>query len=226
MNPFKACLWTILSMAATSREVRMRPIHRPMVLLIAAGLLCASAAFAAKKPLAGIPLVWKPTTPAAEFGAVDLTGASGVKVEVRTLKDAREKPDLIGENRDKEDEGIVLTVTTGDDAARFVTDNLKRVWSDAGLDLVESGGDVVVSGELKRFFVLETSTYQGDLMLKVEVQSRGGKVLWAGTAGGTAKRFGRSYKSENYYETLSDSLMDAAYKLLQNELFMKALSGR
>jgi hypothetical protein len=204
----------------------MHTDHRSLFLLLALGLLLPAVVPAAKTPLAGIPLVWKPTTPVSEYGAVNLTGVAGVKIEVRALRDAREKPDLIGENRDKEDEGIVLTVTTGDDAARFVTDNLKRVWSDAGLDLVDTGGDVVVTGELKRFFVLETSTYAGEVNLRIEVKDRAGKVLWAGMAAGTAKRFGGSYKSENYYETLSDALMDAAYKLLQNESFMRALSGK
>jgi hypothetical protein len=204
----------------------MRSHHLVLLLFVVFGLFLPAAALAAKKPLAGIPLAWKPTTPASEFGAVNLTGVAGIKVEIRDLKDAREKPALIGENRDKEDEGIVLPVTTADAPARFVTDNLKRVWSDAGLDLVDAGGDVVVTGELKRFFVLETSTYAGDINLKLEVKTKGGKLLWSGTAGGTAKRFGRSYKSENYHETLSDSLMDAAYKLLQNESFLKALSGQ
>jgi hypothetical protein len=179
----------------------------------------------AKKPLTGVPLVWKPTSTAAEFGAVNLTGTSDVKVEIRDLADNREKPDLIGENRDKEDEGIILPVTTADKPARFVTDNLRRLLGDAGLSVVTEGGDVIVTGELKRFFVLETAAYLGDVNLKIEVKSPKGKVLWAGVAGGTARRFGRSYKSENYNETLSDSLMDAAYKLLQNEAFMKALSG-
>ena len=44
--------------------------------------------------------------------------------------------------------------------------------------------------------------------------------------GGTAKRFGRSCKFENYYEALSDALMAVAYKLLQNEPFLKAVSGK
>ena len=204
----------------------MHAIRRTLLFLAIIGLFLAADAFAAKKPLAGIPLVWKPTTPASEFGAVNLTGVAGVKIEFRELQDPREKKDLIGENRDKEDDGIVLSVTTADAPAKFVSDNLKRVLSDAGLDLVESGGDVVVSGELKRFFVLETSTYQGDINLKIDVQSKGGKLLWSGTAGGTASRFGRSYNSENYHQTLSDALMDAAYKLLQNESFLKALAGK
>jgi hypothetical protein len=181
---------------------------------------------AAKKPLENIPLVWKPTSSLAEYGAIDLTGTSGVKVEVRELADGRENPSLIGENRDKEDKGIVLSVTTAEPVAPFVTENLMRLLGGAGLDAVASGGDVVVSGKVKRFFVLETSTYQGEVTLAIEARTPAGEVIWSGLAAGTAKRFGRTYKSENYYETLSDSLLDAAAKLLQNEAFIKALSRR
>ena len=40
---------------------------------------------------------------------------------------------------------------------------------------------------------------------------------------GTAKRFGRSYQPENYYETLSDAYLDAIQGLLNNEGFKKAM---
>jgi len=204
----------------------MHRTHRIAFCMALLGLIWAAAGFAAKKPLAGIPLVWKPASLASEYGAVDLTGLAGVKIEVRELADAREKPDLIGENRDQEDEGIVLQVTTSESVPEFVTDHLRRLFADAGLEIVTEGGAVVVTGEVRRFFVLETSTYAGEVSLKLVVKDQDGKSFWAGTAGGTAKRFGRSYKSENYYETLSDALMAVAYKLLQNASFMQALSGK
>jgi hypothetical protein len=40
---------------------------------------------------------------------------------------------------------------------------------------------------------------------------------------GSASRWGRSYKADNYYETLSDSLLDALHKLLSNADFIAAL---
>ena len=204
----------------------MRTTHRLAICLLALGMFWAATGIAAKKPLSGIPLVWKPTSVAGDFGAVDLTGLAGVKIEIRDFSDAREHPDLIGENRDKEDEGIVLGVTASESVPRFVTDHLRRLFADAGVDTVAEGGTTVVTGEVRRFFVLETSAYAGEVSLKLEVKDKEGKVHWAGMAGGTAKRFGRSYKAENYYETLSDALMAAAYKLLQNKSFMQALSEK
>ena len=44
-------------------------------------------------------------------------------------------------------------------------------------------------------------------------------------ASGGSKRFGRSYKAENYYETLSDSVVEAVYKMLSSSEFMAALRG-
>lgn len=181
---------------------------------------------AAQKPLTGVRLVWSPTTPKSQYGSVDLTAVSGVKVEIRDLADHREKPDLIGENREKEDKGVILPVTTSDKPAAFVTDALRRIFGDAGLSVVTTGGDVILSGELTRFIVLETASYQGEVNLKMELKSPKGKVLWSGVADGTGRRFGRSYKTDNYIETLSDSVMDAAYSLLQNESFMKALAEK
>jgi hypothetical protein len=200
----------------------------PIIALVLIGWAMGFAAdgMAATKPLKGIPLVWKPTSSASEYGIINLTGASGVKIELRALEDTREKPDLIGENRDKEDEGIVLPVTTSEKPAAFITEHLQKIFSNAGLNMVTTGGDAVVSGEVKRFFVLETSTYQAEVTLSITVKNGKGTLLWSGVAGGEAKRYGRSYKAENYYEALSDALMDAAYKLLQNEAFIKALAGK
>ena len=204
----------------------MRRVPIIAIILIGWALGFVSNGLAAPKKLSGIPLIWKPTSSASDYGVLNLTDASRARIEIRELADARAKPELIGENRDKEDEGILLPVTTSEKPAAFITERLRRIFSDAGLDIVDSGGDIVVSGEVKRFFVLETSSYQGEVNLSITVKGKKGAILWSGAAGGAATRFGRSYKAENYYEALSDSLMDTAYKLLQNEEFVKALAGK
>ena len=94
------------------------------------------------------------------------------------------------------------------------------VWIDTTVD---SGGNAIVSGEVRQFFVEETGTYQGQIALHVTVRSPAGEVLWEGSTSGTNSRFGRSYKAENYYETFSDSLIDATTSLLKNSDFVKAL---
>ena len=181
----------------------------------------AAPATAAKRDkLEGIPLMWKPTTNVATLGAIDLTGLTNIKVRVARLDDKRDAPGLIGENREKQPP---RKVTTPDDVAGFVTDHVKSLMREVGLNVVESGGTATVKGEILQFFVAETDTYKGDVRIHFSVTNAAGKVMWNGVVGGSSTRFGRSYKAENYYETLSDSLIDATYNLLKTPAFRDAL---
>jgi len=180
----------------------------------------APAAAAKRDKLEGIALVWKPTTNMATLGAVDLTGLTNVKVQVARLVDKRDAPGLIGENREKQPP---RKVTTPDDVAGFVTDHVKSLMRGAGVNVVDGGGSATVKGEIQQFFVAETDTYKGDVRIHFSVTNAAGKVTWNGVVGGSSTRFGRSYKDENYYETLSDSLIDATYNLLKTPAFRDAL---
>ena len=62
----------------------------------------------------------------------------------------------------------------------------------------------------------------GDVRLKLEV-ARDGRTTWTGVVSGASKRFGRSYKAENYYETISDSLLHAIQSLAADPGFLDAL---
>jgi hypothetical protein len=79
---------------------------------------------------------------------------------------------------------------------------------------------------VRQFFVAETSTYQGTVQLRLTARNRAGGRLWSGTTSGSAKRFGRSYSKENYYEVLSDSTIDATATLLRDAEFRRALTRR
>jgi hypothetical protein len=60
-------------------------------------------------------------------------------------------------------------------------------------------------------------------VLHIAVTSPSGKSLWEGNTTGSSTRFGRSYKLDNYHETLSDAIIDATGSLLQNSGFQDAL---
>lgn len=182
----------------------------------------AGAACAADK-LEGIPLKWKPTSAIGKGLALDLTNLGEAKVQIDRFTDARENASgLIGENRE---DAVPKKVTTPDSVADFVTDNLRRLMAKVGVNVVESGGDAIVAGEIRSFFVEETSTYLGEVTLRVTVKDNSGKARWTGASSGSSKRFGRSYKADNYYETLSDALIEATQGLLQNPGFLNALAG-
>jgi hypothetical protein len=177
----------------------------------------------AKTPLYDVALVWKPTRTSTEAGmtAINLLPFEGKTITLEPFTDSRPDPALIGENREKPDK--VLKVTTRDQVPAWVSAQTRAFLANAGLPLAEGGSSRVLAFEVTRFFVEEGENYLGDVRLKVQVRVDG-EVVWSGMAIGAAKRFGRSYKLENYHETLSDALMAAWVSLLKAPDFLAALS--
>jgi len=174
----------------------------------------------AKTPLLEhVPLRWRATSDL-KLGTMEM---AQTPVQVEPFQDARANPETIGENREDE---APKPVTTNDDVGAFVSKHLRELLDKGGLKTVDSDGAVIIKGEVKQFFVRETSTYKSTVAIHLTVTSRDGQTLWSGTASGDATRFGRSYKLENYYEVLSDALVNTVSSMLQSPEFQKALSGR
>jgi hypothetical protein len=177
-----------------------------------AGLLVACAS-----QLKNVPLEWKPT--ADINSAVFKVPASKIRFE--TFKDTRSQPALIAENREDD---TPKPVTTKDDVGTFVSTQMRQVFNRLGYNIVDAGGDAVVSGDVTDFLVEETNRYRGNVVVHLTVRNPAGAVLWDGNASGSASTFGRSYSLENYYEVLSDSLVNATTALLQDHEFQRALA--
>jgi hypothetical protein len=173
--------------------------------------------------LENIPLVWKPTTPMSERSPLDLKGLEGVKLQIDPFTDKREDPAFIGRNMNKVP---LRKVTTKEHVARFVTYQVKLLTSELGLNVVDSGGDVILKGEVRKFFAEETNRYNAEVDLQATFTDANGKILWVVTTTGTSSRYGISYKADNYYEVLSDALIGAVHELVQNPGFRKALTGK
>ena len=174
----------------------------------------------AKTPLLEhVPLRWRATSDL-KLGTMEM---AQTPIQVEPFQDARANPETIGENREDE---APKPVTTNDDVGAFVSKHQRDLLDKGGLKTVDSDGAVIIKGEVKQFFVRETSTYKSTVAIHLTVMSRDGQTLWSGTASGDATRFGRSYKLENYYEVLSDALVNTVSSMLQSPEFQKALSGR
>jgi hypothetical protein len=197
----------------------MRHLTFTIACLIA--VLVSAAAFGGAD-LLNIPLKWTPTSTLVSMGTIDLSGnIVTTSIHFEALTDARQNPSLIGENR--ENANKFRQVTTTSDVAAFVTDHFKESLHAAGLNIVDGAADVTISGELRQFFVTETTTYKGEVSVILHVKNSAGKDLWTGVVGGDSGRFGRSYKADNYYETVSDMVLRASYNLLSNQGFRDAL---
>ena len=168
-------------------------------------------------------LSWRPTRASAELrlSPATLLKLDGRPVQVAPFTEGRPDPVLIAENR--EDADKVHRLTTHDDVPAWITAQVKALSRDLGLQVAEAPGGRVIRGEVRRFFVLETDQYLAEVRLKVTLE-QDGRPRWAGLAVGSAKKFGRSFKVENYQEVLSDALQDAWASLLRDPEFLAALT--
>lgn len=183
---------------------------------VAALSIVALGACAARPPLQNVSLQW---TPSADAG-IGVVQTSRHKFSFDTFKDVRQQPELIAENREK---AIPRPVTTRDDVGAFVATHMRQLFDRGGLTTVDGGGDVVVSGEVRQFFVEETDTYKASVVLHVTVRNSTGTTLWEGQVSGSSSTFGRSYSMENYNQVLSDSIVDASATLLKDPDFRSAV---
>jgi len=182
--------------------------------LLSVSLLASSKA----KLLEHIPLEWKPTS---DLG-LGTTPMSSSTVTIGTFTDGRENKEAIGENREEEEP---RPVTTSDDVGAFVGLHIRQLFDEAGFKTLDANGAVTITGEVKKFFAREGNTYKSEVTLQLSVSDQQGKILWKGLASGEATRFGRSYKAENYYEVLSDAVVNTVSSMLQAPEFQRALSG-
>ena len=187
---------------------------RTLLLVFAASFVATAHAAS----LINVPLEWRATSDL-RLGAIEMSQAP---VQFDVFRDVRADKQAIGENREDQNP---KPVTTTDDVGSFVSTHMRELFNNAGLKTVDSGGTVTIKGEVTQFFVRETSLYRSEVAVHLTVVGRDGKVLWSGTASGEAKRFGRSYKLENYYEVLSDAIVNTVSSMLQSAQFQKALSG-
>jgi hypothetical protein len=191
-----------------------------MIRIILASLLLgvSLAASSNTKLLEHIPLQWRPTSDL-RLGTTQMTASP---VTVAPFTDGRDNKDAIGENREGNDP---KPVTTSDDVGTFVSTHIRQLFDQAGIKTVDSNGAVTVKGEVKKFFAREGNTYKSEVAIHLTVIDQDGKTLWNGLASGEATRFGRSYKAENYYEVLSDAVVNTVSSMLQAADFQRAISG-
>lgn len=168
-----------------------------------------------------IPLIWKPTKDFARSGTTDTTGRASARLRVE-VTDNRGDPEVIGRNSEKIPP---RKVTTPDSVAAFVSEHMKQLIAVNGTTEVDDTGPVILKVEIQQFLVEETEIYNGDVRLKITLVNSSGTEVWTGITRGTSIRFGRSYSAENYYEALSDSLIDAVHNLMRSATFHSALEG-
>ena len=198
---------------------KLRSAGRAAALLTFSAAAIVLGGCAQETPLLNQPLAWTPTTTL----ALGVTQSRGTPATVRfqPFSDTAANAALIGENVEH---APTRQVTTSDPVGPFVTQHLQELFAQAGYSSAGANADRVISGDVRKFFVRESGSYDGTVVLDVTVSDDSGNVLWQGTAWGTNETFGRSYHLDNYQQVLSDSLVDAANNLLKSPELRRSLT--
>ena len=190
--------------------------------LFAASLLLSANALARGDDLQDLQLLWTPNTTLSEMGPLDVSGALlTTPIHFDTFVDQRENPSLIGENR--EDAAKARTVKTSADIPAFMSTHMRDLARAAGANVSDAPDAIRINADVRQFFVIETDNYRGQISLLVHVRDPKGKELWTGIINGGAENYGRSFRADNYNETISNMLMRATYNLLASASFRESL---
>lgn len=171
--------------------------------------------------LKDISLKFTPTSSLADYENLDLSGLSSVSISLGNFIDERENKELIGENREDEDKGKILQVTTAIPVSDFLKEVYKKLLKDVGIKIVD-GSQKILEVNIVKFYVEERNLYKAEVWLDVKLK-KDGYLIFSERVMGSVKKFGRSYKLENYLEVLSDAIIDGFASLFQNGKFTKAL---
>jgi hypothetical protein len=126
------------------------------------------------------------------------------------IEDARAgaDPAVIGQSTDDDDKPWPVRVTNG--VVSWSNEVLKSVAAEWGIKGADTA-PLVLTGKVTRFALNESnkpvgSMYNADVKMAFTLSDTQGRVLWEGTAGGDAARYGKSRSADNANEVLSDAI--------------------
>lgn len=196
-------------------------MQRTAMSFVAFSLFFCLSTGAVAKSLENIHLTWKPTT-AVKPRANNVKFVERITVEDFT--DSRKTPELIGEYRERG--GRVSRVTTTDNIAAFATEGFRKSFEHAGFSTVKAGSEISVGADLIRYVVTEENLYKGQIEINVRIKDSAGQPLWSGIIKSSQERWGMSYKADNYFEVLSDLIVNVVNTLVQDPETQKAFVKR
>ncbi len=148
------------------------------------------------------------------------------RIFFESIQDARSNPRTIGENLEDKDQRV--TIRASNEPAGFVRSVLVREFRQKKFSVEDSAGAAAktISGTLIKFWTVETSTYDSQTQLKIDVKDRNGRVHYSRTYAGVGKNRGRSLSDTNYDESISDSMTSLIDKLFSDQEFLNALTEK
>lgn len=168
-----------------------------------------------------IELKWTPTTSLKVFEKTEYKSLLNTKIKFDKIIDERVlSTNVIGENVEKAEHPKL--VVTNSDIGHFYQNGMSDVLLKLGLQITDTKPDFILTGKITHLFIKEKNTYVGALIIKMQLH-KGQAVVWEDSINVENKRFGKSFKTENYLEVYSDLGIEALIKLLSNQNFKTVL---
>jgi hypothetical protein len=146
------------------------------------------------------------------------------KIYFEPIQDARSNPRAIGENLEDKDQKV--SILASNEPGSFVRSILIREFRNKKFSVEDNAGAAskIIAGTLIKFWTVETSNYDSQTQIKIEVKDRNGRVQFSRTYPGVGKNRGRSLSAINYNESISNSMTSLIDKILSDQEFLNSLA--
>jgi hypothetical protein len=169
--------------------------------------------------LKGVDLSWMPTR--SDISDIDLKRVKNRVFKMGIFTDERKDTTFVGMNKEYKNTRLV---TTDESVSQWCGHYLEKVLQNNQVKFDTLNYDIVLSGAVRDFNIMETTTYKATIAINFQALSKSGERIWEQQITGTASNWGTSYKLENYYECISNALIETARNLLTNDDFQNALN--
>ena len=150
------------------------------------------------------------------------------KIFFEPIRDTRSNPRIIGENQEDKDQKVTIRASNNNEPASFVRSALIKEFRSKKFSVEDNAGSAskIITGTLVKFWTVETSNYDSQTQVKIDVKDRNGHVHYSRTYAGVGKNRGRSLSDTNYDECISNSMTSLIDKIFSDQEFLNALSDR
>ncbi len=170
-----------------------------------------------------VPMTWKPTDNPVDVRQAEPRGLIDQRFQVLPLSDTRETRSVIGRNI--QNPQTPVDITTNSDIGAWCAEQMQRVLGQSGANVVTANPTLILSGDVAEFRVTEDTDYIARVVMRVSLASPEGKTIWKANIAGNARRWGRTFQVENYFEVLSDAFLHAVEDMYRDEGFRAAVKS-
>jgi hypothetical protein len=173
-------------------------------------------------PSSSIALKWTPEKNRQDYYQRKIFDRVPMKFNFVSIAANRSNSYLIGCNI--EDSLKKIPVYTGDTIDKWVKINLNRLMDEQADNSIDNRKETyLIYGNIVKYFVTESSSYQCTLSIEVKITDFEKKDIWEGIVTEEAASWGRSLNAFVYQEVLSAALQNWFYSFSNNRKVLYAI---